>query len=107
MRQLFSILLTRAGVLDDVDAIFALHNWPALPAGIVASRSGTIMAGTAEYRITMHGRGGHAAMPHQNIDPIPAVASLVSALQVRAHPPCCRTYDSCGALAVVSSTDKT
>jgi metal-dependent amidase/aminoacylase/carboxypeptidase family protein len=77
------ITVQYAGVLDDVDAIFALHNWPSLPDGMVASRSGTLMAGTAEYRITMHGRGGHAAMPHQNIDPIPAVASLVSALQVR------------------------
>lgn len=74
------------GVLDGVDAIFGLHNWPALPHGVVASRAGTIMAGTAEFRITMHGRGGHAAMPQGNIDPVPPLAALVAALQVRAAP---------------------
>jgi acetylornithine deacetylase/succinyl-diaminopimelate desuccinylase-like protein len=71
------------GVLEGVDAIFGLHNWPTLPEGVVASRAGTIMAGTAEFRITMHGRGGHAAMPQGNIDPVPPLAALVTALQVR------------------------
>jgi acetylornithine deacetylase/succinyl-diaminopimelate desuccinylase-like protein len=41
------------------------------------------MAGTAEFLITMHGKGGHAAMPHQTIDPVPAAAALITALQVR------------------------
>jgi amidohydrolase len=64
-----------------VDEIYALHNWPALPAGKLAVRAGPVMAATDEFQITVHGRGGHAAMPHLTIDPVLASAHVISALQ--------------------------
>jgi amidohydrolase len=63
------------------DAVFALHNWPGLHAGEFATRSGPIMASCNQFSITVHGRGGHAAMPQHTIDPILAAANIVSALQ--------------------------
>jgi amidohydrolase len=63
------------------DAVFALHNWPGVNAGEFAARPGPIMASCNEFRITVHGRGGHAAMPQHVIDPILAAANIVSTLQ--------------------------
>jgi amidohydrolase len=63
------------------DRIFALHNWPELPAGTIAVRRGAIMAATDRFEITLRGKGGHAAIPHLTRDPVVAAAALVSALQ--------------------------
>lgn len=63
------------------DAVFALHNWPGLAAGTFATRSGPIMASCNQFKITIHGKGGHAAMPQQSNDPILAAAHIVSTLQ--------------------------
>ncbi|MGY1488952.1 M20 aminoacylase family protein [Methylobacillus pratensis] len=63
------------------DAVFALHNWPGLAAGTFATRPGPIMASCNEFNITIHGKGGHAAIPQQSNDPILAAAQVVSALQ--------------------------
>jgi hippurate hydrolase len=64
-----------------VEAVYGMHNWPGLPAGHFAVHSGPVMAGSDEFEITVHGRGGHAAMPHQAVDPVAAGAALVQALQ--------------------------
>lgn len=64
-----------------MDAVFALHNWPGLPAGSLALSPGPVMASSNEWAITLQGRGGHAAMPHLSADPVPAAAQLVLALQ--------------------------
>ena len=71
------------GLLDDPapDAAFALHISPNVPAGIVVSRPGTLMASTDTVSATIVGRGGHAAMPHDCIDPIPIACEIVTALQ--------------------------
>ena len=71
------------GLLDDPapDAAFALHISPNMPAGMVVSRPGTLMASTDTLRATITGRGGHAAMPHDCIDPIPIACEIVMALQ--------------------------
>lgn len=61
---------------------FGMHVWPTLPTGIVASRPGALMAAAEMFQITLTGKGGHAAMPHQTVDPIVAAASLISSLQV-------------------------
>jgi len=76
-------LLIAEGVLENpkVEAIFALHVYPHLPAGIVGFRSGQYMASTDEIHITIHGKGGHAALPHQTIDPIAISAQVITALQ--------------------------
>ena len=62
-------------------AVFALHNWPAMPAGKMGVRVGPIMAATNRFEIRILGQGGHAAQPHNTVDPIPVACSLVTQLQ--------------------------
>ena len=63
------------------DAVFALHNWPGIPAGHFATCPGAIMASCNEFRITVTGRGAHAALPHNGMDPIFAAAQILNGLQ--------------------------
>jgi hippurate hydrolase len=63
------------------DAIFGLHNHPGYPAGTFMFRSGPFMAACDTVRIRIAGTGGHAARPHQTVDPVVAASSLVMALQ--------------------------
>lgn len=63
------------------DAIFGLHNHPGAPAAQILMRSGPLMAAADTVRITLHGKGGHAARPHLCIDPIVVGSALVMALQ--------------------------
>lgn len=63
------------------DAVFALHNDPALPFGQFAFREGPIMAAVDECLITVNGKGGHGAEPQETSDPIIAGAAIVLALQ--------------------------
>ena len=63
------------------DAVFALHNWPSLPQGQMAVRAGPIMASTMRFEIRVRGKGGHAAMPHNTLDPIPVACAIVGQLQ--------------------------
>ena len=63
------------------DAVFALHNWPSLPQGQMAVRAGPIMASTMRFEIKVRGKGGHAAMPHTTLDPVPVACAIVSQLQ--------------------------
>jgi hippurate hydrolase len=76
-------LMIAAGVLENPkpDAILALHVYPSLPSGTVGFRSGQYMASADEIYITIHGKGGHAALPHQTIDPIAISAQVITALQ--------------------------
>ena len=71
------------GLLDDPapDAAFALHISPNMPRGVIVSRSGPLLASTDTVRATIHGRGGHAAMPQDCLDPIPVACEIVGALQ--------------------------
>lgn len=69
------------GVLDGVDAIFGFHNRPDLPVGTVGVKEGALMAGVNRFVITVEGKGGHAGMPQNCIDPVVAGAQLVTALQ--------------------------
>ena len=62
-------------------AIFALHVFPHLPAGATGFRAGRYMASADEIYITIQGKGGHAALPHQTIDPISISALVISGLQ--------------------------
>jgi hippurate hydrolase len=63
------------------DAIFGLHNTPGYPAGTFGFGVGPFMSASDTARITIHGRGGHAARPQQTVDPILIAGSLVMALQ--------------------------
>lgn len=62
-------------------AVFALHNWPALPQGQMGVRVGPIMSAARKFEIIVRGKGGHAALPHTTIDPIPVACSIVGQLQ--------------------------
>jgi amidohydrolase len=62
-------------------AVFALHNWPALPAGQMGVRVGPIMASANRFEIRIRGKGGHAAQPHTTVDPIPVACAIVGQLQ--------------------------
>ncbi len=76
-------IMIKEGVLENPkpEAIFALHVYPALPAGHTGFRPGLYMASADEVYITIEGTGGHAAMPHQTIDPIAISALVISGLQ--------------------------
>ncbi|MGX7875193.1 M20 aminoacylase family protein [Mesorhizobium sp. ORM6] len=75
--------MVKDGMMErfDISKVFGMHNMPGLPVGQFAIRPGPIMAATAEFTITVKGRGGHAAMPHGTIDPIVITSQLVGALQ--------------------------
>lgn len=63
------------------EAVFGIHNWPGLPAGHFAVNPGAIMASSNEFRITVRGKGGHAAMPHNTRDPVFAAIQIANGLQ--------------------------
>jgi hippurate hydrolase len=70
------------GLLDPLpDAAFALHIMPDSPHGIVAGRAGALLASADRFEITVTGRGGHASMPHQTLDPMPVACEIVGAIQ--------------------------
>ena len=71
------------GLLDDPtpEAAFALHVFPNVPGGIVACRAGALLASADMVAATIRGKGGHAAMPHDAIDPVPIACEAVLALQ--------------------------
>ncbi|KAL5198250.1 hypothetical protein ABZP36_001762 [Zizania latifolia] len=69
------------GVLDDVSAIFGLHVDPRFPVGVVASRPGPFLAASGRFLATVTGKGGHAASPHNTVDPILAASSAIISLQ--------------------------
>jgi len=75
--------MIRAGVLEHptVDAAFGLHLWNDIPAGTIGIMPGPVMASVDEFEITIAGRGGHAAAPHQTVDPVLAAAHVITALQ--------------------------
>ena len=71
------------GLLDDPrpEAAFALHISPNMPAGMIVSRPGPLLASADTLSATIRGRGGHGAMPHDCIDPVPIACEIVTALQ--------------------------
>jgi len=71
-------LLERAG---PVDRAFAIHITPMFTSGTVATRAGTLLASADTFMATVTGRGGHASMPHDAVDPIPVACEIVTALQ--------------------------
>lgn len=74
-------LLIEEGALDDVDAVFALHGWPAVPFGQVAVRPGPVMAFAQSFHMTITGEGGHGAQPATCVDPVVVAAHVTTALQ--------------------------
>jgi hippurate hydrolase len=74
-------VMVEEGVADDVSSIFALHLWPGLPFGKVATKAGPIMAAADAFEMEIKGSGGHGAMPHLAADAVVIAAHVVTALQ--------------------------
>ena len=64
-----------------MEAVFGMHNWPGAPVGNFAVSAGPVMASSNEFKITIRGKGSHAAMPHNGIDPVPVACQMVQAFQ--------------------------
>jgi amidohydrolase len=63
------------------DAVYALHNWPALEPGRIGLNTGPMMAAADRVEIIVSGKGGHAAHPHRAVDPVVVAAHIVTAAQ--------------------------
>ena len=64
-----------------MDAVFGMHNWPGGEVGQFAASAGPVMASSNDFCITIKGKGGHAAMPHNGLDPVPVACQMVLAFQ--------------------------
>ena len=64
-----------------MEAVFGAHNWPGMAVGQFALKSGPCFASSNEFRITIRGKGAHAALPHNGIDPVPVACQMVQAFQ--------------------------
>ncbi len=75
--------MIRDGLFDKfaMEAVFGMHNWPGEQVGKFAVSPGPVMASTAEFKITIRGKGSHAALPHNGIDPVPVACQMVQAFQ--------------------------
>lgn len=77
-------VMIEEGLLDAAGerpvAAYAIHVAPG-PRGLFATRSGAVAAGSNQLFVTVDGRGGHGSQPHQTLDPVPAAAEIVLALQ--------------------------
>ncbi len=76
-------VMVKEGLFERFPAeqVYALHNYPGLPAGTLAERPGPLRAATDEVEIVVHGKGGHAAFAHLAVDPVVVGAHVVTALQ--------------------------
>ena len=71
------------GMMDrfGIDEVYGMHNWPGVEEGTFAIRPGPFFAATDKFDIIVTGKGGHAAKPHETVDPVVMTAQLISALQ--------------------------
>ena len=75
--------MIRDGLFDKfpMQAVYGMHNWPGLKEGQFALSPGPVMASSNEFKITIHGKGCHAALPHNGIDPVMVACQMVQAFQ--------------------------
>lgn len=76
-------MMCEEGVIENfnISQVYAMHNLPGLPVGLMNTRPGPVMAAADEFRISIHGKGGHAAMPHGTIDPVMVAVQIAQSLQ--------------------------
>ncbi|MCW8334504.1 M20 aminoacylase family protein [Vibrio paucivorans] len=85
----------------NMDAIYAMHNLPGIPAGQFVTRPSSVMASESSFEITINATGGHAALPHMGTDPIVVGAQVVTALQTIVS----RNLSAINETAVISVTN--
>ena len=73
--------MVREGTMEGVDGVIGLHLISNYPLGRVGVRAGTVFASADRFMLTVHGKGGHAAIPHEAVDPIVIAAQIITALQ--------------------------
>ena len=75
--------MIKDGLFDQfpMEAVFGMHNWPGSEVGKFAVSAGPVMASSNEFKVTIRGKGGHAAMPHNGLDPVPVACQMVQAFQ--------------------------
>ncbi|MBP6493445.1 MAG: amidohydrolase [Rhodoferax sp.] len=75
--------MIKEGLFDKfpMDAVFGMHNWPGDRVGRFSVSAGPVMASSNEFKITIRGKGGHAALPHNGLDPVPIACQLVQSFQ--------------------------
>uniref|UniRef100_A0A5B7BL53 Putative IAA-amino acid hydrolase ILR1-like 3 n=1 Tax=Davidia involucrata TaxID=16924 RepID=A0A5B7BL53_DAVIN len=73
--------MIKEGALGDAEAIFGMHNDYTIPTGTIATISGPVLAAVCFFEAKIEGRGGHAAAPHDSVDPILAASFTILALQ--------------------------
>lgn len=78
-----ALSMIKNGVMENpkMDAIICVHTWPEMPGGSIGVRRGSMFASSDTFKITIHGRGGHAAHPHKSIDPVVVAGYLLTQLQ--------------------------
>ena len=64
-----------------MEAVFGMHNWPGLAVGTLAVSPGPVMGSSNEFKITINGKGGHAALPQDTVDPVPIACQIVQGFQ--------------------------
>ena len=73
--------MIRDGALEGVDGAFAIHIWSTIPSGKVSIKGGPQMAAVDKFTIDIQGKGGHASAPHECIEPIVCLGSMIQSLQ--------------------------
>lgn len=75
--------MIKDGLFDlfPMQAVYGMHNWPELAVGQFALSQGPVMASLNTFRLVIHGKGGHAALPHLCLDPVPVAAQIIMAFQ--------------------------
>jgi amidohydrolase len=75
--------MIKAGIMESprVDAVLGYHIWQSLPVGRIGVVTGPAMAAVDRFRVTLRGKGGHAAYPHRSVDPVLVAAHVITALQ--------------------------
>jgi hippurate hydrolase len=75
--------MIKQGLMDrfGIEEVYGIHNWPGVPVGTFAIRSGPFMAATGSFNIKIEGRGAHASRPHEAIDTVLVGAQLIVAAQ--------------------------
>jgi amidohydrolase len=63
------------------DRVIGTHLWNQIPTGTIGVNRATVFASADQFRLTVHGKGGHGAMPHTTIDPVTAIAEIISTAQ--------------------------
>ncbi len=82
------IVMGALAMIDDglfdkypADRVIGTHLWNQIPTGIIGVNRATVFASADQFRLIVHGKGGHGAMPHTTIDPVAAIAEIISTAQ--------------------------